>query len=228
MDTIRTHSRRGARAVACALIALAAGPLAELVITGQILYGKAEGAEHAAVADIVTVYDNNPAYSRMREAGLSETDGGRGQTLFDAAQDAAHKALAGTARPRDIDVITTPGGVSGGDHPIDDVTQDVIDRLPLFHVEGKVLQGRARGAQVLGEIDSQQVLHAIPEYLEWLTLGEDDARYHLLRKHWQDEFNRVVREVWHDNSADCVVELGGSTSRLGPVPDWTQQAIDAL
>lgn len=228
MDTIRNTSRRGAWAVVCAMLALAAGPLTELVITGQILYGRAEGAEIAAVTDIVTVYENNPAFIRMREAGLSETDGGRGQQLFDAAQAAAKKALAGIARDRDIDVITTPGGVSGSDAPIDDVTQEVIDRLPLFHVEGKVLQGRDRGAQILGEVDSQLVLESIPEYVEWVTLGEDDARYHLLRKHWQDAFNRVVRDVWRNNSADCVVELGGATSRLGSVPDWTQQAIDAL
>ncbi|MCB9897388.1 MAG: hypothetical protein H6825_05245 [Planctomycetes bacterium] len=229
MSRKTTRTRLGrAWLIGLVLTALAASPVTELVITGQILYGRAQGASTAAVTDIVRVYNNNPAFMRMRDAGLSETDGARGTTLFEDAKTAANKALASVAALREVDVITTPGGVSGGDDPIDDVTDDVIGWLPVYYVEGQVLQGRSRSAKSIGEVSSDQVLNSIPEYVEWLGLDETDARYHILMKHWNDTFNRVVKKVMMDNQFDAVVELGGTTSRLGPVPDLTQDAIAAL
>ena len=68
MDNLRITSRRGAWAAVLALVALAAGPLTDLVITGQILYGRADGAEVAAVTDIVMVYENNPAFNCALQA----------------------------------------------------------------------------------------------------------------------------------------------------------------
>lgn len=227
-DTNPRASWARAWVIVVALALVAAAPMAGLVITGQILYGKADGAKRAAVTDIVRVYNNNPAFMRMRDAGLSESDGGRGSLLFEDAKAAANKSLATAAHEYTVDIITTPGGVSGGDDPIDDLTDDVISRLPVYYVEGNVLHGRAKSARSLAEVDGDAILRAIPEYLEWLGLAESDARYHILKKKWNDDFNRVVKKVMTDGQHEAIVELGGATSRLGPVLDLTSVAIAAL
>jgi hypothetical protein len=205
------------------------GRLAEdLVVSGQVVYGKATGARRAATVDILKVYAQNPIYICMKNAGLSETDGARGGKLFAAAQAATNKALARAAKAGRADVITVPGGVSGGDRPIPDLTQEVIDLLPIYHFEGTVLFGSARVVRSAAELDSDKLLAEIPAYTEYLLLSPNDARYHLLRKEFQDAFKAAVRKAARDGNFDLVAERGTVTCRLGAVDDITLQAIGAL
>lgn len=199
-----------------------------LAVTGKVVYGKVEGARNAAVVDILAVYANNPIYMRMKADGLTETDGKRGTKLFGEAQAATNKALAKVALEAKIDVITVPGGVTGGERPIDDLTQRVIDRLPVYHVEGKLLFGVIANARQIAELDSATLLGVIPAWREANKLTENDADYHLLRKKAQEQFEAAVKEAAHDGDYDAVVEKKGVTSRLGPVADLTPAAIAAL
>ncbi len=199
-----------------------------LQVTGQVLYGSAEGATHGATVDILAVYAQNPVYMRMRAEGLSEIDGGRGSKLFAEAQAATHKALAKVARAGKLDVITVPGGLAGGSEPILDLTASVIDQLPLYHVEGRVLAGATAEARLVVELASDTVLAAIPAWREAQLLTEDDANYHFLRKQALDAFERAVKKVTRDGGYDAVCEKGSVVCRLGPVADVTQAAIAAL
>jgi hypothetical protein len=165
---------------------------------------------------------------RMKAEGLSETDGARGSKLFAEAQGCANKALVKVAKAEKLDVITVPGGLSGGTEPIRDLTSAVIDQLPIYYVEGRVLTGSAQDARSIAELDSAALLAAIPAWRESQTLTQDDANWHFLRKQAQDAFEKAVKKVARDNAWDAVVEKGGVTSRLGPVVDATQTAIAAL
>jgi Skp family chaperone for outer membrane proteins len=214
-----------ARAAPPAAPSAAAG---EVEIKGQVLYdGRGGAPARPAVADILKVYAHNPAYMHMRSRGWRETDP-QGAPLFAHAKAAANKALAEAAQAAGVNVITVPGGVSGADAPPQDLTQQVIDRLPIYHVHGEVLSGRATGAQRIAEVDTAAVLAAIPAWEEAQTLGESDARFHLLRRRYLDELNRVVNVVARQGGYDTIVERGGTTSRLGPVPDLTRSAIAAV
>jgi hypothetical protein len=199
-----------------------------LKVTGQVLYGSAENAQHGATVNILSVYAQNPVYMRMKAEGLSETDGARGSKLFGEAQSCANKALVKVAKAEKLDVITVPGGLTGGSEPIRDLTSAVIDQLPIFYVEGRVLTGSAVDARSVVELDSAALLAAIPAWRESQTLTQDDANWHFLRKQAQDAFERAVKKIARDNAWDAVVEKGGVTSRLGPVLDVTQTAIAAL
>jgi hypothetical protein len=200
----------------------------ELEITGQILYdGRTNGADRAAVVDILRVYNHNPIYMYMKSLGLRETDPA-GRPLFALARKATDRALTDVARSRKIDVITVPGGVRGGSHPIPDLTTSVIDRLPVYHVHGTVHYGRAVSAKRIAQLDSRAVLAAIPAYQEARALDQSDARFHLLRRRYLDELNRVVQRAARLGDYDAVVERGGVTSRLGAVPDITSTAIGAI
>jgi hypothetical protein len=199
-----------------------------LRVTGQVIYGKAEGAKTAAVADILAVYANNPIYMRMKAEGLSETDGKRGSKLFADAQTATNKALAKVAREAKVDVVTVPDGVKGGAGPIPDLTQRVIDKLPLYHVDGKVVYGDPTNARLIAELDSAALLNAIPAWREVQKLTPNDVDYHLLRKRAQEAFEAAVKKAAGDGHFDAVVERGGVTSRLGPVADITPAAMAAL
>jgi hypothetical protein len=199
-----------------------------LKVTGQVLYGSAEKAQHGATVNILTVYAQNPVYMRMKAEGLSETDGGRGSKLFAEAQGCANKALVKVAKAEKLDVITVPGGLTGGSEPIRDLTSAVIDQMPVFYVEGRVLTGSAVDARSVVELDSAALLAAIPAWRESQTLTQDDANWHFLRKQAQDAFEKAVKKIARDNAWDAVVEKGGVTSRLGPVLDVTQTAIAAL
>jgi len=199
----------------------------DIQVTGQVLYGAADGAQTAAVVDIVEVYNNNAAYIRLKNFGLSETEG-RGKTLFDEARNAANKALAAVARRHGVDVITVPDGVTS-DGAVADLTREVIDQLPIYAVEGQLLHGNTpRTMQSAGELDSQTVLESIPAYLEWKALDENDARYHLLKKSYLDQFSKAVKKVARDQGLDGIAEKGDVTSRLGPVPDVTRAVVEAL
>ena len=217
--------RLAALAVLGLLLAAASDALA---VTGKIVYGKIEGARTAAVVDILAVYANNPIYMRMKADRLTETDGKRGSKLFAEAQAATNKALAKVALDAKVDVVTVPGGVSGGERPIDDLTQKVIDRLPVYHVEGKLLLGVLANARQIAELDSGLLLGAIPAWRESQKLTENDADYHLLRKRAQEQFEAALKEAAHDGEYDAVVERHAATSRLGPVADLTPAAIAAL
>jgi hypothetical protein len=206
----------------------AAPPPQDLSISGQVVYGSAEGAQRAATVDILKVYAQNPIYMRMKALGLSETDGARGTKLFAEAQSATNKALARAAKAARVDVMTVPGGVSGGDAAISDLTQNVIDMLPLFFIDGSVLFGSENSARTVAELDSEKLLAAIPEYTEYLLLSPNDANYHILRKKFQDAFKEALRKAARDGSYDVVAEKGAVTSRLGAVADITAQAIAAL
>jgi hypothetical protein len=228
---VRTVVTLGAAVLA--LFCVAAAPLVsaasirvDITVTGQVLYGSANGAQKAAVVDIVEVYNNNPAYIRLKRLGLSETEG-RGKRLFGEARTTANKALAAVARHHGVDVITVPGGVEG-DGDFADLTREIIDQLPIFVVEGDLLTGTVKGAQSLGELDSPRVLEAIPAYLEWRSLTENDARYHLLRQVYLEKFSKAVKKVARDQGLDGVASKGDVTSRLGPVPDVTDAVIQAL
>jgi len=232
--TVRTRQLSGRILMACALLSslvAARHPevLAEaLEVVGQVLYGSADKATSAATVDIVTVYASNPTYMRMRAEGLSQTDRGRGSKLFADAQASTNKALIKVAKAAKVDVVTVPGGVSGGEKPIADLTAQVIDLLPVYHVEGKVLTGNAVNARMLAEVDSAQVLAAIPALREAQGLTEDQPNYHFLRKKAQDSYEKALIKVARDGNYDALVERGGVTSRLGPVPDLTRLAIAAL
>jgi len=219
----------GVAALLLALVALVAARCPEvLAVTGQVLFGVPANAKHAATVDILTVYASNPTYMRMRAEGLSQSDGARGSKLFGEAQLSTNKALVRAAKAASVDVVTIPGGVTGGEDPIPDLTAQVIDLLPVYHVEGKVLTGNATNARLLAELDSAQILAAIPECRELKGLTEAQPNYHFLRKEVQDKFENAVRKVAHDGNYDALVERGGTTSRLGPVQDVTRLAIAAL
>ena len=224
---ISGHAGRAARLAVLALVLVAATDDG-LQVTGQVLYGSAEGAQRGAVVDILSVYAQNPAYMRMRAEGLSETDGARGSKLFAEAQAGTNRSLVKVARAEKLDVITVPGGLTGGSEPIRDLTAAVIDQLPLYHVEGRVLAGVAAEARLVVELDSNVLLAAIPAWRESQLLTENDANYHFLRKQAQDAFERAVKKVTRDGGYDAVVEKGGVICRLGPVADVTQAAIAAL
>src|SRR5262245_50899996 len=222
---------RARRLAACAVLGLAliAAAWADaLAVTGKVVYGKVEGARTAAVVDILAVYANNPIYMRMKAEGLTETDGKRGTKLFSEAQAATNKALAKVALDAKIDVITVPGGCTGGELPISDLTQKVIDRLPVYHIEGKLLFGSLADPRSVAELDSTVLRNAIPAWREAQKLTENDADYHLLRKKAQEQFEEAVKEAAHDGEYDAVVEKKGVISRLGPVADLTPAAIAAL
>lgn len=208
--------------------AVGAGVADALLVTGKVVYGKVEGARTAAVVDILAVYANNPIYMRMKAEGLAETDGKRGSKLFSEAQGATNKALAKVALDAKVDVITVPGGVSGGEQPISDLTQRVIDRLPVYHIEGQLLFGTLAEARQVAELDSAVLRAAIPAWREAQKLTENDADYHLLRKKAQEQFEGAVKEAAHDGGYGAVVEKKGVVSRLGPVADLTPAAIAAL
>lgn len=214
-------------ALAAALLLLVAAVEA-LKVTGQVLYGSADNAQRGATVDILSVYARNPAYMRMKAEGLSETDGARGTKLFSEAQGCANKALIKVAKAEKLDVITVPGGLAGGAEPVRDLTASVVDQLPLYFVEGRVLTGSAQDARVIVELDSASLLAAIPAWRESQLLTQDDANWHFLRKQAQDAFEKAVKRLARDNGYDAVVEKGGATSRLGPVADVTQAAIAAL
>jgi molybdopterin biosynthesis enzyme MoaB len=199
-----------------------------LAVTGQVLYGKADAAKAAAVADILAIYANNPVYMRMKAEGLSETDGKRGSKLFAEAQATTNKALAKVAREANVDVVTVPGGVKGGKRPIPDLTQKVIDKLPTYHVDGKVVYGNAANARLIAELDSAALLNAIPEWREAQKLTPNDVDYHLLRKKAQTKLEAAIKQAAGDGKFDAVVERGGVTSRLGPVADITPAAMAAV
>jgi hypothetical protein len=226
--TSNTSSRVGRVTVLAGVVLLLCAAADALKVSGQVLYGAAAGAKHAAVVDILAVYAQNPVYMRMKAEGLSETDGARGSKLFAEAQASTNKALCKVAKDARVDVITIPGGVSGGTDPIRDLTTTVVDQLPLYYVEGKVLTGTVVDARSVVELDSAALLAAIPAWRESLTLTENDANWHFLRKQAQDDFEKAVKKLARDNAFDAVVEKGGVTSRLGPVADVTQAAITAL
>lgn len=207
---------------------LIAASVPDLRVTGRVFYGKAEGARSVGVVDIRVIYASNPAFLRMKAFGLSETDGGRGQHLFDESQVAARHALARIATDNGLDVITQIGGVSGAQTEPVDFTQQVIDALPHFYVEGKLLHGNVRGARSIAEIDSQTLLAAIPSYIEWLGSDPSEARYHILKKDYEDKFGRAVRQSARDAGADVIVEKGAATSRHGELKDVTSQAVSVL
>ncbi len=214
--------------IAVAALVLPAAVLDGLSVTGQVLYGKAEGATRAGVVDILAVYAQNPVYMRMQAEGLSQTDGARGSKLFAEAQATTSKALIKVARSAKVDVVTVPGGASGGSEPIPDLTQAVIDLLPVYNIEGKVLTGAVADARLVAELSSSTLLAAIPAYREVQLLNENDVNYHFLRKQAQDQFEKAVKKAARDGGFDAVIEKGGVISRLGPVPDITSQAIAAL
>ena len=200
----------------------------DVEVTGQVLYDSRGGAPaRPAVVDILKVYAHNPAYIFMRSKGWRETDP-QGSPLFNAAKAAANKALAETAQASRVNVITVPGGVRGGAQPAPDLTQQVIDRLPVYHVHGNVHVGRAAGAQRIAGVDTAAVLASIPTWQEAQALDDSDARFHLLRGRYLEELNRVVNEVARRGGYDTIVEAGGVTSRLGPVPDLTSAAIGSV
>lgn len=200
---------------------------AEPSTSGPVYYGEAAGATRFAEVAIREVYAKNPAFMRLRALGLSESDGGRGQELFDAAQSAAKRALARVADNHDLQVIAELGSVQGAEGVVDR-TSEVIDELPHFYVEGKVLQGNARNARQIGELDSQAVLMAIPAFVEAQGLDSNSARFHILQKEYQDRFSDAMRKTARDAGLDSIVEKDAATSRFGAILDVTQQAIQSL
>jgi len=199
-----------------------------LQVTGQVLYGSADKAQRGATVNILSVYAQNPMYMRMKAEGLAETDGARGSRLFAEAQAATNRALVKVAKAERLDVITVPGGLLGGTEPIRDLTSAVVDQLPLYYVEGRVLTGAAADARVIVQLDSAALLNAIPAWRESQALTENDANWHFLRKQAMDAFEKAVKKVARDGGFDAVVEKGGVTCRLGPVADVTQTAVVAL
>lgn len=226
--TRNTSSGVGRVAVLAGVVLLLCAAVDALKVTGQVLYGSADKAQRGAVVDILAVYAQNPVYMRMKAAGLSETDGARGSKLFSEAQAATNRSLVKVAKTERLDVITVPGGLSGGTDPIRDLTAAVIEQLPIYYVEGRVLAGAVLDARTMAELDSAALLGAIPAWRESLTLTQDDANWHFLRKQAQDAFEKAVKKVARDNGYDAIVEKGGATSRLGPLVDVTQAAITAL
>jgi hypothetical protein len=228
----RSAAGRALAAAALLLTLLAArhpGALPEVLkVIGQVVFGTAENAATAATVDILTVYASNPTYMRLRAEGLSQTDGARGSRLFGEAQGSTNKALAKAAKAAGVDVVTVPGGVTGGDAPIADLTAQVIELLPVYHVEGKVLTGSVANARLLAEVASAELLAAIPAWQELQGLTEEQPNYHFLRKKAQDAYEKALLRVSRDGGYDGLVERGGITSRLGPVTDLTRLAISVL
>ena len=226
--TNRVSRASGRGALLAGLLLALCAAVDALQVTGQVLYGSADKAQRGATVNILSVYAQNPIYIRMKAEGLSETDGARGSKLFAEAQAATNKALVKVAKAERLDVITVPGGMSGGADPIRDLTSAVVDQLPLYYVEGRVLTGACVDARVIVQLDSTTVLAAIPAWRESQGLTENDANWHFLRKQALDAFEKAVKKVARDGGFDAVVEKGGVTCRLGPVADVTQTAVVAL
>ena len=108
--------------------ASASVPAADVEVTGQVVYGTVAGADTAATVDIVEVYNNNPAYMRLKQYGLSETQG-RGKSLFEEARASTNKALAAVARRHGVDVITIPGGVTSDSTTVEMITKGFVTEL---------------------------------------------------------------------------------------------------
>ncbi|RKY21544.1 MAG: hypothetical protein DRQ55_04025 [Planctomycetota bacterium] len=215
-------------ALSLALVCLAAAPMAELQITGKVLYRSAVSVpSRGAEVDIMELFANNPAYMRLGALGLSKSSG-HGQELFAAADRAAKKALATVARDRNLHVIAVLGGVSGGEVPIEDLTDVVIDSLPVYYIDGTVYHGSKRSTDTVAEMDRQQVWEAIPAYTKWLALSDGDADYYFFKEEYQRAYLKALRQVVRDESLTVVVELGGVTSRLDPPQDVTALVIAAL
>jgi hypothetical protein len=226
-NTMRSSGLRRGIAV-LGLICLAAAPLAKVEVTGQKLYESADTPQtRGAEADIKEVFANNPAYMRLEALGLS-TSSGHGKELFAEADRAAKKALATVANEKDIHVIATLGGVTGGDIPIEDLTDQIIDQLPVYCIDGTVLHGSKRATDMVAEMDRQAVLEAIPAYLRWLDLDESDPDYYFLKEEYEGIYLKALRQVVRDEGLTAVIELGGVTSRLEPPTDVTDLVIGAL
>lgn len=213
--------------LALATLALAAAPTTDLEVTGTVVYGKAAGATRGAEVDIERIYENNPAFLRIEELGLSKTSG-HGKKLFDEAKRTTKSALAQIASEYDLDVITHLGGVSGGEIDIEEHTDEVIEHLPMFHIDGEILHGNKKATTGVTQMDSQAVLDAIPAYNQWKALDEGDADYYFLQSKYQKQYREALKTVVLEQDANVVVELGGVTSRGDEIPDLTQSVIDAL
>ena len=217
--------RAGIALLGLTLSAVAAEPLA---VTGQVLYGAAEGAKTGATTDIVAVYGSNPVYMHMKKKGLSETDAS-GAEYFGKAQKTTNTALATVAKGQGVDVVTVPGGVTGGEIPITDLTAAVVEKLPRYYVEpDEVLFGNERDARSIAQVDAQTVLEAIPAWKEAQKLDPSDARYHLLRNRYTQEFNRVVKEAAQAGGYDLVSDRGAVTLRVGTAHDITSTAVSLI
>ncbi len=220
-------TRRAAALLTAVFLCVAARPLDDFEITGTILYGDAAGATSGADCDHTSAFAEAPAEIHRRELGLP-ADSGEGKALFVRAQTSWRKALARVAVDEGVDVITVTGGCRGGDGPIVDVTQRVIDSLPKYYVHGEVLHGRAQDAGDIAVLDKQALLDAIPEYLEFLRVDSTNPRYHLLQRAYRDKFTAAVHTAARDGGHDCVVQVGGVTTRLDALSEITRAAIDAL
>ena len=209
------------------LACVAAGPLADLDITGKVLYRSSESnPTRGAEVDINEVFANNPAYMRIEALGLSKTSG-HGKELFAEADRAAKKALATVAADRDLHVITTLGGLQGDD-TFGDLTNEVIEQLPVYCIDGTVLHGSKRSIDAIAEMERERVLDAIPSYVAWQELDESDADYYFLKEEYEKAYLKALRKVVRDEGLTAVIEMGGVTSRLDAPPDITDQVIDAL
>lgn len=238
IGTPALSSRWFAMLVAGVLALLSAAPLVdaapgsadgELEISGKVVY-RASSPSHAtrgAEVDLNEIFANNPAYARIDALGLDKTEG-HGKELFAEAERAAKKALATVANEADVHVITTLGGVSGGEVEIEDLTERVIDQLPIYCIDGTVYHGSKRAIDKVAEMDREQVLDAIPSYRKWLELDERDADYYFLKEEYEKAYLKALRKVVRDNDITAVIEVGGVTSRLDPPEDISEQVIAAL
>ena len=109
-----------------------------------------------------------------------------------------------------------------------DLTPSVIDKLPVYHIEGKVLFGNASTARLVVQLDSAALLAAIPAWREAQKLTPNDANFHLLRKRAHEQFEAAVKKAAADGHFEAVAERGAVTCRLGPVADITPAAMAAL
>lgn len=215
-------------ASALAAVCLSAVPVAELQITGKVLYRSTHALPtRGAEVDIKQVFANNPAYLRLEKLKLSKSQG-HGQTLFAEADRAAKKALATVALGESLHVITVLGGVTGGEVPVADLTEAVISELPVYCIDGVVHHGSKRDTGAVAQMERQRVLEAIPSYRRWIFLDESDAEYHFLKDEWEGQYLKALRKVVKDEALTAIVEVGCVTSRLAPAADVTDLVIGAL
>lgn len=226
--TTRASWRGRLTFIALTALLLAASPLAELQISGKVLFrSPSKVPSRGAEADLAGIFAQNPAYMRIEALGLSKTSG-HGQELFAEADRAAKKALAFVAEERDLHVITALGGIQGGEISIEDLTEVVVSHLPVYCIDGVAHHGSKKATDQLAEMDRDRVWSSISAYREWCTRKETDVDYYFLKEEYERVYFRALKQVVRDHNLSAVIELGGVTSRLEPAPDITDEVIGSI
>ncbi len=95
--------------------------------------------------------------------------------------------------------------------------------------ESQVYYGNATAYKKVGEIDCNQVFHAISEYRTIREEGlKEGVRYDLLLVRANEKFRKALKLAHKRKGYDLIVEAGSITGSESTVPDITDLVIDLL